>query len=66
LAQGMIFYDPQKHSPYGGTHNPGVACLSHEALALWHLGYPDQALKKIQQAITLARELSHPLAWLGP
>jgi class 3 adenylate cyclase/predicted ATPase len=62
LAQGITFYDPQKHSPYGGTHNPGVACLSHEALALWHLGYPDQALQKIHQALTLARELSHPLS----
>jgi predicted ATPase len=62
LAQGLTFYDPQKHGPYGGTHNPGVACLSHEALALWHLGSPDQALQKIHQALTLARELAHPLS----
>jgi predicted ATPase len=62
LEQGITFYDPQKHSPYGGAHDPGVACLSHEALALWHLGYPDQALKRIREATTLAQELSHPLS----
>jgi predicted ATPase len=30
------------------------------ALALWSLGYPDQALKKSREALTLAGELSHP------
>jgi predicted ATPase len=30
------------------------------ALVLWHLGYPDQALKRIHNALTLAHELSHP------
>ena len=32
------------------------------ALALWLLGYPDQALKRVQEALTLAQELSHPLS----
>jgi predicted ATPase len=27
---------------------------------LWHLGYPDQALKRSQEALTLARKLSRP------
>jgi predicted ATPase len=34
--------------------------LSHAATALWFLGFPDQALKKATDAMTLARELSHP------
>jgi predicted ATPase len=29
---------------------------------LWFLGYPDQALKKSQEAIALARDLSHPFS----
>jgi predicted ATPase len=29
------------------------------ALSLWLLGYPDQALKRIHETLTLARELSH-------
>jgi predicted ATPase len=31
-------------------------------LALWHLGYPDQALKTSYEALTLARELTHPFS----
>jgi predicted ATPase len=30
------------------------------AHALWHLGYPEQALKRSQAAVALAREVSHP------
>src|SRR5207249_1244965 len=35
------------------------------ALTLWVLGYPDQALQKKQEALTLVRELAHPYsqAW---
>jgi predicted ATPase len=38
----------------------GVVCLSFAAWVLWHLGYPDQALKRDHEALTLARELSRP------
>ena len=31
-------------------------------LALWVLGYPDQALKRSHEALTLAQELSHPFS----
>jgi predicted ATPase len=34
--------------------------LSYAAWALWFLGYPNQALKRIHDALTLAHELSHP------
>ena len=47
-------------SLYG--YDPGVMCLSYAAWALWFLGYPDQALKRSQEALTLARELSHPFS----
>ena len=43
-------------------HDPGVACLSYAALTLWYLGYPDQALKRSHEALTLAQELSHPFS----
>jgi len=32
------------------------------AIAHWFLGYPDQALRRSQEAVTLAQELSHPLS----
>jgi len=37
-----------------------VDCLSFAALSLWFLGYPEQALKRIDDAVVLARELAHP------
>jgi class 3 adenylate cyclase/predicted ATPase/ribosomal protein L40E len=60
---GIELYDPKQHrqhaSLYGG-HDPGVCCANHAARALWLLGYPDQALKRSQQGLALARQLSHP------
>jgi TOMM system kinase/cyclase fusion protein len=64
LEQGSTLYDPQQHSShtflYG--HNPGMSCLSFGALTLWHLGYPDQALNRSQEAVTLAQRTSHPFS----
>jgi len=37
-----------------------VVCLSYAASTLWALGYPDQALKKGDEAVALAQALSHP------
>ena len=63
--RGIALYDPQKHADqaflYGG-HNPGVCCRTHEARALWMIGYPDQAMQIAQDGLTLARELSHPFS----
>ena len=41
---------------------PGCAASSYAALTLWYLGYPDQALKRSHEALTLAQELSHPFS----
>jgi hypothetical protein len=35
-----------------------------ELLALWCLGYPEQALKKSHAALSLARELAHPFTFV--
>lgn len=40
--------------------NPGVAMSCFAALALWFLGLPDQAVDRIEEALTFARELSEP------
>jgi predicted ATPase len=64
LEQGMALYDPQQHHSHAFLYgqDPGVACLSLAALALWVLGYPDQALERIREALTLAYELPHPFS----
>jgi predicted ATPase/class 3 adenylate cyclase/DNA-binding winged helix-turn-helix (wHTH) protein len=61
LEQGLILYDAQQgHArAFRGGMDPGVACLSVMAWALWMLGYPDHALAKIHSALALARESSH-------
>ena len=62
---GLISYDSPRHRVlaflYGG-HDPGVCWRDFGALALWLLGYPDQALKRSHDALALAEELSHPLS----
>jgi len=60
LEQGMLLYDTQPHQPHHNLQNPGVACRSYAAWALWHLGYVEQAQVRLQEAITIARGLSHP------
>jgi predicted ATPase len=54
-------------TPY--EHNATIGCLVVASLALWALGFPDQALDRSRQAVTLARRLAQPfniarsLAW---
>ena len=59
--QGMTFYNPQQHHVHAFLYgqDPGVTCCVWEAVALWVLGYPDQALAQSQAALTLAQERSH-------
>ena len=58
LEQAIVLYTPQQDYSLI-LPPPGVPCLSYAALTLWMLGYPDQALKRSQEALTLAQELSH-------
>ena len=64
IEQGVALYDPQQHRSdaflYG--NDTGVGCLCHAASALSSLGYWDQALKRSQEALTRAQELSHPFS----
>jgi predicted ATPase len=43
-------------------HDPGVGCRLDAARVLWLLGYPDQALARLQEALALAHALSHPVS----
>jgi len=58
------FYDPQQHRSvvFLLAMDPGVYSRTWAAWALWFMGYPDQALKRIQEAVALARETNHPLS----
>jgi predicted ATPase len=63
--RGIRLYQRTQHhslAPLYGGYDPGVACRYFAAHALWYLGYPDQALKRIHEAVSLGRELSHPFS----
>jgi predicted ATPase len=62
FKKAIALYDPERHRAlafrYGGG-DAGVYCLTHAAMTLWQLGYPDQALKRSNAALALAQGLSH-------
>jgi predicted ATPase len=62
LEEGIVRYTPaQRSSPlFRVGADPGVGCHSFAALTLWSLGYPDQALARVQDGLALAPELAHP------
>jgi predicted ATPase len=66
LEQSIMLYDSQQYSSYLYLHDPKVHCLAYTAYALWHLGYPDQALERISKALILAREFpqAYTQAWV--
>ena len=63
LEHVIDFYDFQQHRSlvYLYGMDPGVYCLAWTTWVLWLLGYPDQALKRSQESVALARELNHPM-----
>jgi adenylate cyclase len=63
FEQAITYYDPQQHRSYIRLidEDQGVICLSYKAWNTWILGYPERALNLCHKALTLARNLSHPL-----
>ena len=56
LEQGIALYDPQRHRSHAFlSAGPWGVLPVLAAWALWLLGYPDQALKRSHEALTLAR-----------
>jgi predicted ATPase len=65
--RGTALYDVHQHRSHAFLYgyDSGWHCLSYAAWALWYLGYPEQALKKIHAALSLARDLSHPFTFVA-
>jgi predicted ATPase len=61
LEQGVALYDAQQGHvrAFSSGMEPGVICLSFLAATLWQLGYPEQALTRSHEALTLAQKSSH-------
>jgi predicted ATPase len=60
----VTLYDPERHRDFASLYgqDQGVICRSWAALTLWSLGYPEQALRRSREALTLAQELVHPFS----
>jgi tetratricopeptide (TPR) repeat protein len=58
LEQGQRLYAPQRHC-FHALASPAFG-LTRLADVLWHLGYPDQALQRSDEALHLARSVAHP------
>jgi adenylate cyclase len=67
LEQSLRLSDVQLPPPslFSGGHEIRVTTLIFLALALWMLGYADQALQRSQEALARAQQVAHPpsLAW---
>jgi predicted ATPase len=64
LEPMMAFYEPRHHHAlvFLCGSDPGPSALAYDACCLWCLGYPEQALKRGQEALDLARELDHSVS----
>jgi predicted ATPase len=59
---GLALYDRHRHGNLTAVYgeDPGVGCLVYGGVTLWHMGYPDQALRAAAAGRKLAEELANP------
>jgi predicted ATPase len=64
LEQALALYDSRQHPIYVSLYglDEGVVCLVDTGCVLWFLGYPDQAVQRSGEAISLAQKLAHPFS----
>ncbi len=64
LERALEAYKAHKHEQQMTifTLAMDVSCLSWLSWALYFLGYPDQALQRSDEAVAVARQLSHPFS----
>jgi predicted ATPase len=62
MEQGLALYDLKRHGRHTDLYgqDPAVVCQGFGALALWLLGYPDQAAQRSREAVALGQELGQP------
>ncbi|CAG2134632.1 hypothetical protein LMG31506_01416 [Cupriavidus yeoncheonensis] len=64
LMDALALYDAEPRHPHPNFHgvDPELRAQSTAALVRWTLGYPEEACKRAQASIVLARNLSHPFS----
>jgi predicted ATPase len=61
LGQTIAAYEPDQHQilVHLRGSDTGVSALAYDACCLWCLGFPEQASRRSQEALALARALDH-------
>ena len=64
MERAIALYDSEQHRglAYVYGESPGVAARVYAAMALWHLGFPDRALRMIENAVAVAEDAVHPFS----
>ena len=63
FKQSDSLYYPHIHADLSFLWvDPQVTGLLTGAAVLWYLGYPDQALRRVQESVSLGREHAHPFS----
>ena len=62
VEHAFALYAHEQHHATAALYGQdlGVSCCTYAGLALLWLGYPAQALRQFEEALTLARALEHP------
>jgi predicted ATPase/predicted Ser/Thr protein kinase len=62
MEQGIALYDLKRHSSHTDIYgqDPAVVYLAFGSVALWLLGYPDQAVQRSAEAVALGEKLGQP------
>ena len=65
VEAGIACYDPHQHPVHAFFHylaDPGMTLRSYAAPLVWCLGYPEQAVAKLQAAQRMGEERPHPFS----
>ncbi|MDE0088217.1 MAG: AAA family ATPase [Candidatus Poribacteria bacterium] len=65
IEAGIACYDPHQHPVHAFFHylaDPGMTLRSYAAPLVWCLGYPEQAIAKLQAAQQMGEERPHPFS----
>jgi class 3 adenylate cyclase/tetratricopeptide (TPR) repeat protein len=62
--RAIALYDPEEHRSHAFLYglDAGVASRCISGMLLWELGYPERALEKSREALSLAREVAHSVS----
>ncbi|HZR79595.1 MAG TPA: AAA family ATPase [Candidatus Binatia bacterium] len=67
LERAITIYHPEQHSPNSGSgiwvgQDLGVSCAVNAAWIVWHLGFPERAVMRMNEAIALGHAIAHPFS----